>query len=75
MDYKKELKEVIKNKYWRMKDGTRIKLKNMKVSHLKNCIRLCQSKKLLDNVRMLECALAIKENRYDKFLHKIIYQV
>lgn len=70
MDYKNNLKEIIKNKYWYQRDGTGIKLKNMKITHLKNCINMCKRKNLIDNVRILECALSIKENRFDEFFKK-----
>lgn len=70
INYKKELKEAIKNKYWHTKDGAHIKLKNMKMSHLKNCIELCKRYNFTDNERILRCALAIKENRFDKFFEE-----
>lgn len=67
-EYEKKLKESIINIYWNMKNGTKIKIKNMRINHLKNCICLCEKKKLSDNVRILKCALAIKENKYLEFL-------
>lgn len=65
---KEVIKDLIKNKYWYQIDGTGIKLKNMKLNHLKNCINMCKRKKLTDNVKILECALSIKENRFEDYI-------